>query len=577
MMDCDTTGIEPELALVKYKKLVGGGDMQIVNGTVPEALRKLGYAPNDIADVLAYIKEHSTIEGAPHIKDEHLPVFDCAFQPANGTRSIHYMGHIRMMAAVQPFLSGAISKTTNVPADCTVDEIEKIYIDAWKMRLKAIAIYRDGCKRSQPLSTKKGLPDWDEAAARGTVAQFEELDRLREDVAAARKAMPGDAAALSLPEAIERMLENHGYDVACAEMDFAGYIALGSEYKKVLDKDPSQFEKVLEAARKVNASRSVGAEYRTAREAAIRDDVRRIVDALSPAAASTKKPDDIEQQFGDYDGDATITIGDRVYKMPVDVQDGIADAQEWANGCIEDAVRATVNVGSTPAPTTQDLSDALREHVKQRSGPPKANRNRLPDERQSVTHKFTIGSHEGYLTVGMYDDGQPGELFIRMAKEGSTLSGLLDSFATAVSLLLQHGAGLASICAKYKGTRFEPAGFTSHPNIRMATSISDYVARWLELRFMAHPAPGSQAARVAPGAEVKAGQMVAYIPEGPVVPATIRAATEVQTRWDEATSTTVGVVSAGYDAQVCAECGSFMVPNGSCHRCPNCGGTSGCS
>src|SRR5437764_1114397 len=297
MMDCDTTGIEPDLALVKYKKLVGGGMIKIVNQTAPAALFKLGYTSDQTNAIVSYIDATGTIEGAPHIKDEHLAVFDCSFKPAKGTRSIHYLGHLRMMAATQPFISGAISKTANLPENATVEEIMEAYIQSWRLGLKAVAIYRDGCKKSQPLS----------AAGSST-------------------AVSGKAGVAQPPSAV------------------------------------------------------------------------------------------LEEQ---------------------------------------------------------DLKK-----------PPRAIRHKLPDERHSFTHKFEVGGHEGYITVGMYDDGSPGEIFIRMAKEGSTVSGLMDSFATAVSLALQHGVPLKVLCEKFAHTRFEPSGWSKTPEIGFAKSIMDYIFRWLHLRFL---------------------------------------------------------------------------------------------
>ncbi len=294
MMDCDTTGIEPDIALVKYKKLVGEGFLKIVNNTVPGALRKLGYTPEQVDAIVAYVNERETIEGAPDLKPEHLSVFDCAFKPMNGTRSIHYMGHLRMMSAVQPFLSGAISKTVNMPEAATPAEIESVYLEGWKMGLKAIAIYRDNSKRSQPLTTGKKKSGTAEA----------------------------DAAALAAP-------------IAAA--------------------------------------------------------------------------------------------------VPVE---------------------------------------------------PKAYRKRLPAERQAVTHKFDIAGHEGYITVGLYENGQPGEIFLKMAKEGSTISGLMDTFATTVSVALQYGVPLHDLVFKFAHVRFEPSGFTSNPEIPIAKSIIDYIFRWLGSRFL---------------------------------------------------------------------------------------------
>jgi ribonucleoside-diphosphate reductase alpha chain len=390
LMDCDTTGVEPDIALVKYKRLVGGGMLKIVNHTVPEALAKLGYDEKQVEAIVAHINARDTIEGAPHLKDEHLPVFDCAFRSSNGERSIHYMGHIRMMAACQPFLSGAISKTVNLPNDCTVEDIEDAYIQAWKMGLKAIAVYRDGCKRTQPLSTSLK-----QATTNGTAqVEVDPLTQLSKD---------------------ERL-----------------------------------------------------------------------------------------------------------------------------------------------------LVEALRAKKLRKPGPPMAVRHKLPDERASFTHKFSIGGHEGYITVGMYLDGTPGEIFVRMAKEGSVIAGLMDSFATAISLALQHGVPLQILIEKFKGTRFEPAGFTGNQEIPIATSIMDYLFRWLSLRF---PTDGSvverhPAAREAqldlPRVPLLAKDLVAKVDSIPV---------EVKDRaWVQET-----------DAPPCHECGTLMVRNGACHKCPNCGSTSGCS
>ena len=298
MMDCDTTGIEPDLALVKYKKLVGGGMIKIVNNTVPTALFKLGYDHDEADKIVSYIDATGTIEGAPDIKDEHLAVFDCSFKPAKGTRSIHYMGHLKMMAAAQPFISGAISKTVNLPENASVEDIMESYLQAWKLGLKAVAVYRDGCKKSQPLS------------ASGTTTALSKK---------------GDAAA-----------------------------ALAAQHLE------------------------------------------------------------------------------------------------------EDNLNA----------------------------PPRAVRHKLQEERASITHKFKVGDHEGYITVGLYPDGEPGELFITMAKEGSTVSGLMDSFALAVSIALQHGVPLKLFCEKFAHTRFEPSGWTGNPDIGFAKSIMDYIFRWLQLRFL---------------------------------------------------------------------------------------------
>ena len=327
MMDCDTTGVEPDLALVKYKKLVGGGMIKIVNQTVPSALWKLGYTPDRVNSIVGYIDSTGTIEGAPGIREEHLPVFDCSFKPQKGTRTIHYMGHVMMMAATQPFISGAISKTVNLPETATVDDIAEAYMQSWRLGIKAVAIYRDGSKKAQPLMAASSR---DEAAKRGT--------RGEKDATATTRPLSGP------------------------ELDFQ---------------------------------------------------------KLSP-----------EQQ--------TMALA---------------------------AVRP------------------LTMH-EQETAPPRAVRHRLPSERASITHKFAIAGHEGYITVGLYKDGTPGELFIRMAKEGSTVSGLMDSFATAVSLALQHGVPIKLLCDKFSHTRFEPSGFTGNQEIPIAKSIMDYIFRWLELRFV---------------------------------------------------------------------------------------------
>jgi ribonucleoside-diphosphate reductase alpha chain len=363
MMDCDTTGVEPDIALIKYKKLVGGGMLKMVNRTVPEALRRLGYNETQVTQILEYIDKRDTIEEAPHLQDEHLSVFDCAFKAAQGQRSIHYMGHIKMMAAVQTFLSGAISKTVNLPNEATVEDIEEAYCQAWRLGLKAIAVYRDGCKRTQPLTTT--------------------LDR-----------GPGDEIA----------------------------------------------EKAL-----------------------------------------TK-------------------------------------------------------------------------------GPPPAVRHKLPSERRSITHKFSVGGHEGYLTVGMYEDGRPGEIFIVMAKEGSTISGLMDSFATAISLALQHGVPSRLLVDKFAHTRFEPSGFSDNPEIGYAKSIMDYIFRWLDSKF---PDGRYGEQQLLPGLVESSGQ---------------RKGTQLNVLdlTERGKGGEVPFVTET-DAPTCHECGAIMVRSGSCHKCHNCGATSGCS
>jgi ribonucleoside-diphosphate reductase alpha chain len=459
MMDCDTTGVEPDIALIKYKKLVGEGFLKIVNQTVPSALRKLGYNADQVEEILAYINERETIEGAPHVRPEHLSVFDCAFKPVNGDRSIHYMGHVRMMGAVQPFISGAISKTVNMPEAATIDEIEQVYLEGWKLGLKAIAIYRDGSKRSQPLSTGK-----------------------KKD----------------------------------------GDIAVDS------------------------------------------DEVAALKKQLAAAQAEAGKP----------------------------------------------------------------------------------HRRRLPSERTAVTHKFEISGHEGYITVGLYPDGQPGEIFLKMAKEGSTVSGLMDSFATTVSVALQYGVPLRDLVNKFAHVRFEPSGFTGNQEIPIAKSLIDYIFRWLGSRFLTSedramlglidrsalvsdppitsalggtsgPVSSSPAVTEVAALAPQAEEGLSAIDEATSAPKSKPAAdtpkaTAVAAPSAEAASRTgdelkviaknghanghsgasnggaakaitlsLGVTNVAFkiqeDAPSCAECGSIMVRNGSCYKCLNCGSTSGCS
>jgi ribonucleoside-diphosphate reductase alpha chain len=381
MMDCDTTGVEPDIALVKYKKLVGGGVLKMVNTTVPRALRRLGYDSREVERIVEYIDEQETIEGTSDLHAEHLAVFDCAFKPARGVRSIAPLGHVRMMAAVQPFISGAISKTINMPEQATVEDIEQAYIEAWRLGLKAVAIYRDGCKKTQPLNTAK--PVRDEAA---------------------------------VPE---------------------------------------------------------------------------------PAAA------------------------------------------------------------------------------------PKPVRRRLPADRQAMCHKFDIAGHEGYIHVGFFEDGTPGEIFIKMAKEGSTISGLMDTVGVLTSMALQYGVPLEVLVSKFSHVRFEPSGFTKNQDIPMAKSLIDYIFRFLGTRFLSgdqrvaiglverdrvvEPSPAgessaatSPAARLTPAAPVSATHQIGF------------AASTVST---QAPIT----FSPQADAPSCPDCGSLMVRNGACYKCFNCGATSGCS
>jgi ribonucleoside-diphosphate reductase alpha chain len=382
MMDCDTTGIEPDLALVKHKKLVGGGLIKIVNNTVPQALMRLGYTPEQTSEIVAYIDKNSKIEGAPYIKDEHLAVFDCSFTPIGGGRSIHWTGHVRMMAAAQPFLSGAISKTINMPEESSVEDISDAYIESWRMGLKAVAIYRDNSKGSQPLS------------------------------------------------------------------------AAGAK------KDDKKAEVLATAA---------------------------------PAAAP---------------------------------------------------------VSAASEPVQRDLfGRKVRE--------------KMPSERASVTHKFGVGGHEGYITVGMYEDGRPGEIFIKMSKEGSTLSGVMDGLALTVSLGLQYGVPLKVFVDKLLNTRFEPSGITSNPNIRFVSSVLDYIARWLGGRFISTDYLKLSAEQIAaaPGSPNSAAleSVLASISNSSI------AATSSKPR------------DAHEGAPACSECGMLMVPNGACYKCENCGSTSGCS
>src|SRR5579863_6863022 len=388
MMDCDTTGIEPDLALVKYKKLVGGGMIKIVNNTVPTALFKLGYSHDEADKIVSYIDATGTIEGAPHIQDAHLAVFDCSFKPAKGTRSIAYMGHLRMMAATQPIISGAISKTVNLPENASVEDIMEAYLQAWKLGLKAVAVYRDGCKKSQPLS------------------------------------------------------------------------------------------------------------------------------AAGSSTALSKK------------GDAVA------------------------------------------APTQREEENP--------NGPPRAVRHKLQAERRSITHKFNVGGHEGYITVGLYPDDSVGEIFITMAKEGSTVSGLMDSFSCAVSIALQHGVPLKLLCEKFAHTRFEPSGWSGNPDIGFAKSIMDYIFRWLDLRFStgqqqmlfenlrlrpSTPPTAEAVGDINGSTEVSGGRASSPVPAAGS---------------HHAADALAGIIDLG-DAPTCSFCGSIMTRNGSCYRCGSCGSTSGCS
>jgi len=366
MMDCDTTGIEPDLALVKYKKLVGGGLIKIVNNTVPQALMKLGYTPEQSSEIVSYIDKNGKIEGAPYLKEEHLAVFDCSLAPQGGGRSITWTGHVKMMAAAQPFLSGAISKTINMPEESTVEDITNAYIESWKLGLKAVAIYRDNSKRSQPLNAGK------------------------------------------------------------------------TEEKK-----------------------------------------------------------------------------------------------------------------SEAAPVTEPVQRELFA---------RAQREKMPVERASVTHKFSVGGHEGYITVGMYEDGRPGEVFIKMAKEGSTLSGIMDGLALTISLGLQYGVPLKVFVDKLLNTRFEPSGITPNPNIRFVSSVLDYIARWMGGRFISsdYLKLNGTTHTENPGAAAPAPGFLSAMAAIP-------------------TAAAPKLTNAHEGAPTCSECGMLMVPNGACYKCENCGSTSGCS
>ncbi|HEV3408641.1 MAG TPA: hypothetical protein VG079_08145, partial [Gaiellaceae bacterium] len=364
MMDCDTTGVEPDFSLVKTKKLVGGGEITIVNKTVPMALERLGYAPRETDEIVAYIDERNTVVGAPYLKTEHYPVFDCAI----GDRAIHYMGHVKMMGAVQPFISGAISKTVNLPETVSVDDVATLFSDAWKLGVKAIAIYRDNCKVAQPLAKK------------------------------------ADATTLAAPSA-----------------------------------------------------------------------------ALQPG--------------------------------PV--------------------------------------------------------RRRLPDERTEIGRKFQVGEYEGYIHVGLFDDGTPGDIFVDIAKEGTTLAGLMNSFMIAVSLGLQYGVPLEVYVSKFSHMRFEPSGPTNDPDIRVAKSLVDYIFRWLGKKFLDSETQQELGImspevrrRLAQAQDVLEGKAPA-LDGGDGAPAAPPGQTALFNAWE--------------DAVECAKCGGRMVRTGSCYTCRDCGTNTGCS
>jgi len=366
LMGCDTLGLEPELSLVKTKNLVGGGVMRMVNRTVPDGLSALGYSPEEIREIAAHVERTGTIEGAPGLDADDLTVFDCALAPIGGNRTIPPMGHLKMLGAVQPFLSGGASKTINLPNDATVEDIEKIYLEAWRYGIKSVALYRDNCKASQPFDTGQG------------------------------KTVPGDSR--------------------------------------------------------------------------------------------------------------------------------------------------------TPA------------------------RERLPDQRKALTHHFQVGGHDGYVTVGLYPDGRPGEIFFRVTKEGSTVNGLMDSLGISMSMALQHGVPLRDLVRKLAHLRFEPAGATNNPKIRFAKSIPDYVARWLAYEFL------TEADRQAIGLEAPAesgnghGGAVAAPPAKASTSQTVKFETKPL---DAFNPTPQGGVSE--DSPSCHICGGIMVRSGTCYACIVCGATSGCS
>ena len=414
LMDCDTTGVEPDIALVKYKLLAGGGMLKIVNRGVPDALHRLGYSEANVTKIIAHIEKFDTIEDVQDngqtvtsgLKPEHLPIFDCAFKPARGTRSIGYMAHLKMMGAAQPFISGAISKTVNMPGDCTVAEIRDTYVQAWKMGLKCVAIYRDGSKRSQPLNTKK-------------------------------------------------------------------------------------------------------------------------------------------------------------------TNDGVAKTDNESVLISEMSARI------------KEL-EALTAHLTNEAGKPL--RRKLSETRKAVTHKFDIAGHEGYLTVGLFEDETPGELFITMAKEGSTIGGLMDSIGTLTSMALQYGVPLEALVKKFAHQRFEPSGFTKNPEIRNASSITDYVFRWMALQFIAGYRDSIIATRPQPelampglAEEIKkkvnrpVPELLAVNEDTDIIelkqqPAAARRA-----------STLTQMITNQQDAPSCPNCGQITVRNGACYKCLNCGESLGCS
>jgi ribonucleoside-diphosphate reductase alpha chain len=413
LMDCDTTGVEPDIALVKYKLLAGGGMLKIVNRGVPDALRRLGYGEAAVTAIVAHIEKYDTIEDVEDngavvrsgLDAAHLPVFDCAFKPARGKRSIGYLAHLKMMAAAQPFISGAISKTVNMPNESTVAEIRDTYVQAWKMGLKCVAIYRDGSKRSQPLNTKK----------------------------------------------------------------------------------------------------------------------------TSEGVAKTSSDSVLASEL-------------------------IARVKEL---------------------------EAQVAHLEAESGKPL--RRRLPETRKAVTHKFDIAGHEGYLTVGLFENDRPGELFITMSKEGSTIGGLMDSIGTLTSMALQYGVPLEALVKKFAHQRFEPSGFTKNPEIRNASSITDYVFRWLAIQFIPGYRESVTGARtqpelIMPGlAEEIKKKVNRPVPELPIAddPEVVEVAADRASTRRAATLTQM--ITNQQDAPSCPNCGQITVRNGACYKCLNCGESLGCS
>jgi ribonucleoside-diphosphate reductase alpha chain len=399
LMDCDTTGIEPDLGLVKFKKLVGGGNMSIVNQTVPRALTKLGYSDDEVAAIEAYIDEHKSIVGAPALKSEHLPIFACSM----GDNTIHYLGHVKMMGAVQPFISGAISKTVNMPEDATIEDVANLHMDAWKLGVKAVAIYRDNCKVGQPLSTAK--KDGDESTS------------------------------------------------------------------------------------SVTATDSVAAELFT-----------------------------------------------KIHKL-------------------EAALELAKSEGS------HVLIGAVRE--------------RMPRRRESATFSFRVADCEGYVTVGEYEDGRPGEVFIKVSKQGSTLAGIMDAFSISISLGLQHGVPLATYVRKYVNMKFEPSGMTDDADLRIATSLVDYIFRRLALDYL-NPSEREELGVLSTSERIQ-----------PTLPEVVEQATPSVNTSVQPTLIDLGEKPADEprlvhrseqrDAPMCYQCGNTMQRAGSCYVCSTCGATSGCS